>query len=168
MLVQVAKCSDLVQLSCSLNKRQGVTVGRGIALGNHRICACDMGVLSMWCGCVSQVNYAHYNGHFCKLKGIPLEETPRDWRRLPETGCRGTFSLPVPNQPAIYNEWTWLLVPPNVIWHCSKTGGGVATVACVIWVGSVHPQPLHHPGGCSPFIECLGKRQMWVQNACLR
>ena len=29
--------------------------------------------------------------------------------------------------------------------------------ACVIWVGSGDPQPLHHPGGCSPFIECLGK-----------
>ena len=39
----------------------------------------------------------------------------------------------------------------------SKNGGGVATVACMIWVGSGHPQPLHRPGGCSPFIECLGK-----------
>ena len=25
------------------------------------------------------------------------------------------------------------------------------------WVGSGHPQPPPHPGGCSPFIECLGK-----------
>ena len=39
-------------------------------------------------------------------------------------------------------------------------------MTCVIWMGSVHPQPLHHPGGCSPFIKCLGKKQMWVQNVC--
>ena len=47
-----------------------------------------------------------------------------------------------------------------------NTGGGVATVACEIGVGSGHPQPLHHPGGCSSFIECLAKKQLWVQNAC--
>ena len=38
-----------------------------------------------------------------------------------------------------------------------------------IWVGSGHPQALHRPGGgggCSSFIECLGKRKLWVQNAC--
>ena len=39
-------------------------------------------------------------------------------------------------------------------------------MACKIWVGSGHLQPLHHPGGCSSFIECLGKRKLWVQNAC--
>ena len=43
---------------------------------------------------------------------------------------------------------------------------GVATVACEIWVGSGHPQPINHPGVCSSFIECLGKSQLWVQNAC--
>ena len=42
----------------------------------------------------------------------------------------------------------------------------MATVACEIWVGSGHPQPLHHPGGCSSFIQCLDKEQLWVQNAC--
>ena len=52
-----------------------------------------------------------------------------------------------------------------VISHWPKTGG-VATVAYVIWVGSGHPQPLHHPRRVQSFIKCLGKRQLWVQNAC--
>ena len=29
---------------------------------------------------------------------------------------------------------------------------------------STTPPP---PGGCIPFIECLGKTQLWVQKACL-
>ena len=31
-------------------------------------------------------------------------------------------------------------------------------------VGPSTTPPL--PGGCSSFIECLGKKQLWVQNAC--
>ena len=40
-------------------------------------------------------------------------------------------------------------------------------VACEVWVGWCYPQPLHCPGGggCSSFIERLGKKQLWVQNA---